>query len=127
MGSADTPRTFAPVVDQHATWLALNPVQRCIKGCAYCFLAQRGQIRVSPAVVADTLTRGDAAAGLAAVRPAAAGRALHLDRRHGHRPHPPAPARAVLDRHDRMPATSGGQKLGRTHVGMASIQRQGAM
>ncbi|MCR6488355.1 radical SAM protein [Amycolatopsis sp. OK19-0408] len=53
MGTAVKSRVFASVVDQHATWLALNPVQGCFKRCAYCFLTQRGQTRVPPVVVAD--------------------------------------------------------------------------
>jgi hypothetical protein len=43
-----TPRVWSPVIDQHATWIAVNPVQGCPKGCTYCFLNQRGQTRVRP-------------------------------------------------------------------------------
>jgi len=41
-------REWTPVIDQHASWLAVNPVQGCPKKCAYCFLNQRGQTRVVP-------------------------------------------------------------------------------
>ncbi len=27
-------RIFEPVIDQHETWLAVNPVQGCNKACA---------------------------------------------------------------------------------------------
>ncbi|MDG4537199.1 hypothetical protein [Streptomyces sp. AV19] len=40
------------MIDQHATWIAVNPVQGCTKGCAYCFLNERGQTRVRPRQVA---------------------------------------------------------------------------
>lgn len=46
-------RTFAPIVDQHATWIAVNPIQGCPKGCAYCFLRDRGQAPARPALMAD--------------------------------------------------------------------------
>jgi DNA repair photolyase len=36
------------VVDQHASWIAVNPVQGCPKACAYCYLNQRGQTAVRP-------------------------------------------------------------------------------
>jgi DNA repair photolyase len=39
---------FTPVVDQHASWLAVNPVQGCPKRCRYCFLNQRQQTKVAP-------------------------------------------------------------------------------
>lgn len=35
-------RQWTPVIDQHASWLAVNPIQGCPKKCAYCFLDQRG-------------------------------------------------------------------------------------
>ncbi|MDQ1246407.1 MAG: hypothetical protein QG597_775 [Actinomycetota bacterium] len=41
-------RVWAQIVDQHAFWIAVNPVQGCPKGCAYCFLRHRGQTRVAP-------------------------------------------------------------------------------
>lgn len=40
---------WTPVVDQHASWLALNPIQGCPKGCHYCFLNSYGLTRVAPA------------------------------------------------------------------------------
>jgi DNA repair photolyase len=50
---AGTTRTFAPIVDQHATWIAVNPIQGCPKGCAYCFLRDRGQAPARPVRMAD--------------------------------------------------------------------------
>lgn len=32
---------FYPIVDVHATWLVLNPIQGCPKKCKYCFLRER--------------------------------------------------------------------------------------
>lgn len=55
-------RTRTVIVDQHATWIAVNPVQGCPKVCSYCFLNERGQTAVrpeqlaSPAETADLLT-----------------------------------------------------------------------
>ena len=55
-------RTRTAIVDQHATWIAVNPVQGCPKGCSYCFLNERGQTAVrpeqlaSPAETVDMLT-----------------------------------------------------------------------
>lgn len=46
-------RVWSPVVDQHATWIALNPIQGCPKACAYCFLHERGQVAVRPEVLAS--------------------------------------------------------------------------
>lgn len=51
-------RTRTPIVDQHATWIAVNPIQGCPKACAYCFLTDRGQTAVRPehlATPVDTL------------------------------------------------------------------------
>jgi DNA repair photolyase len=45
-------RTWEPVIDQHETWLAVNPVQGCNKGCSYCYLLDRGQTRVKPTELA---------------------------------------------------------------------------
>ncbi|MFJ2397389.1 hypothetical protein ACIOTI_32150 [Streptomyces sp. NPDC087843] len=45
-------RVFEPVIDQHDTWLAVNPVQGCPKGCAYCYLTDLGLTRTKPAVLA---------------------------------------------------------------------------
>jgi DNA repair photolyase len=42
------PRIRTPLVDQHATWIAVNPVQGCPKACVYCFLNERGQTSVRP-------------------------------------------------------------------------------
>jgi hypothetical protein len=53
-------RVFEPVIDQHDTWLAVNPVQGCPKGCTYCHLQDLGQTRVEPlevATPAETLTQ----------------------------------------------------------------------
>ncbi|HLS41283.1 MAG TPA: hypothetical protein VK038_11020, partial [Ornithinicoccus sp.] len=41
------------IVDQHATWIAVNPVQGCPKSCSYCFLNERGQTAVRPDHLAD--------------------------------------------------------------------------
>jgi DNA repair photolyase len=55
-------RTRTAIVDQHATWIAVNPVQGCPKVCSYCFLNERGQTAVrpeylaSPAETVDLLT-----------------------------------------------------------------------
>ncbi|MFE4621802.1 radical SAM family protein [Streptomyces mirabilis] len=45
-------RTFEPVIDQHETWMAVNPVQGCPKACGYCYLKIRGQTRVKPVELA---------------------------------------------------------------------------
>lgn len=45
-------RTFEPVIDQHETWLAINPVQGCPKGCGYCYLQDRGQTLAKPVELA---------------------------------------------------------------------------
>ncbi|MEU8744879.1 hypothetical protein OH540_07800 [Streptomyces sp. BPPL-273] len=45
-------RTWEPVIDQHETWIGVNPVQGCNKGCTYCYLLDRGQTRVKPAELA---------------------------------------------------------------------------
>jgi DNA repair photolyase len=47
------PRTRTAIVDQHATWIAVNPIQGCPKACAYCFLNERGQTAVRPEHVAN--------------------------------------------------------------------------
>ncbi|KJS58023.1 hypothetical protein VM95_36010, partial [Streptomyces rubellomurinus] len=44
---------FEPVVDQHESWLALNPVQGCPKACTYCFLKDRGLTRARPTELAS--------------------------------------------------------------------------
>lgn len=45
-------RVFTPVIDQHASWIAVNPVQGCPKRCAYCFLNERSQTGTAPVQVA---------------------------------------------------------------------------
>lgn len=45
-------RTFEPVIDQHETWIAINPVQGCPKGCGYCYLKNRGQTLAKPVELA---------------------------------------------------------------------------
>jgi DNA repair photolyase len=45
-------RVFTPVIDQHASWIAVNPVQGCPKRCGYCFLHERSQAGVAPVQVA---------------------------------------------------------------------------
>ena len=59
------PRTRTPVVDQHATWIAVNPIQGCPKACAYCFLNERGQTAVRPECLASPAKTGDLLAVLA--------------------------------------------------------------
>ncbi|MGW2612971.1 hypothetical protein ACWC4A_53320 [Streptomyces mirabilis] len=49
---------YEPVIDQHDTWLAVNPVQGCPKGCTYCYLQDLGLTRAKPSALAtpeDTL------------------------------------------------------------------------
>lgn len=41
-------KKFFPIVDVHATWLVLNPIQGCPKKCKYCFLGERGLNQVKP-------------------------------------------------------------------------------
>ncbi|WP_232838219.1 radical SAM protein [Streptomyces geranii] len=45
-------RVFEAVIDQHETWLAVNPVQGCPKDCGYCYLKDRGQTLVKPVELA---------------------------------------------------------------------------
>ncbi len=44
----DVSRVRTAIVDQHATWIAVNPIQGCPKSCEYCFLNERGQTAVKP-------------------------------------------------------------------------------
>ena len=44
---------FYPIVDVHATWMVLNPVQGCPKQCKYCFLRERKLNLVQPKVLAS--------------------------------------------------------------------------
>ncbi|WP_331762226.1 radical SAM protein (plasmid) [Streptomyces sp. NBC_01527] len=46
-------RVFEPVIDQHETWLAVNPVQGCPKDCGYCYLKDRGQTVAKPVELAS--------------------------------------------------------------------------
>jgi len=46
-------RMRTAIVDQHATWIAVNPIQGCPKVCSYCFLNERGQTAVRPEHVAS--------------------------------------------------------------------------
>lgn len=52
-------RTWTPIVDQHATWIAVNPIQGCPKSCAYCFLNDRGQTAVHPQQLATATESTD--------------------------------------------------------------------
>ncbi|MEU9480731.1 radical SAM protein [Streptomyces sp. NPDC048191] len=45
-------RIWEPVIDQHETWLGVNPIQGCNKACGYCYLVDRGQTRVKPVELA---------------------------------------------------------------------------
>lgn len=42
---------YYPVVDVHATWMVLNPVQGCPKQCKYCFLRERKLNLTSPKIL----------------------------------------------------------------------------
>ena len=42
---------FYPIVDVHATWLVLNPIQGCPKKCRYCFLREKGLNQVKPNIL----------------------------------------------------------------------------
>lgn len=37
-----------PIVDVHASWLALNPIHGCPFGCKYCFMSGIGNTRIKP-------------------------------------------------------------------------------
>jgi DNA repair photolyase len=52
-------RTQTAIVDQHATWIAVNPVQGCPKVCSYCFLNERGQTAVRPEQLASPVETVD--------------------------------------------------------------------
>lgn len=40
-----------PIIDVHATWMVLNPIQGCPKQCNYCFLRERNLNLVQPKVL----------------------------------------------------------------------------
>ena len=42
---------YFPIVDVHATWLVLNPIQGCPKKCRYCFLRERDLNQVKPNIL----------------------------------------------------------------------------
>ncbi|AXI79062.1 radical SAM family protein [Peterkaempfera bronchialis] len=46
-------RVFEPAIDQHDTWMVVNPVQGCPKGCRYCYLRDLGQTRAKPRILAS--------------------------------------------------------------------------
>lgn len=46
-------KSWTPVINQHATCVAVNPVQGCPKACAYCFLNERGLTAVRPEVLVE--------------------------------------------------------------------------
>jgi len=46
-------REWTPVIDQHATCIAVNPLQGCPKACVYCFLNERGLTNVRPQEIAN--------------------------------------------------------------------------
>lgn len=58
-GSGGSSRVWTPIVDQHATWIAVNPIQGCPKACTYCFLNERGQTAVRPREVASAEQTAD--------------------------------------------------------------------
>lgn len=39
---------FEPVIDRHATWMVVNPIQGCPNRCKYCFLQETGGTAVKP-------------------------------------------------------------------------------
>ncbi len=45
-------RVWEPVIDQHETWIGVNPRQGCPKACDYCYLRDRGQTLVKPVELA---------------------------------------------------------------------------
>jgi hypothetical protein len=49
---APSDRVWEAVIDQHDTWVAVNPVQGCPKSCGYCYLQDRGQTLVKPVELA---------------------------------------------------------------------------
>lgn len=53
-------RAFTPVIDQHASWIAVNPVQGCPKRCDYCFLNDRGLTGTAPVQLATPQQAADA-------------------------------------------------------------------
>lgn len=58
-------KEYYPIVDMHATWLVLNPIQGCPKKCKYCFLDERhlngvkANILVSPEEAVKQLLESD--------------------------------------------------------------------
>lgn len=48
---ANEDRIYYPIVDMHATWLVLNPIQGCPKKCKYCFLDKNKLNGIQPIVL----------------------------------------------------------------------------
>ncbi|MFI1204852.1 hypothetical protein ACH4VR_36405 [Streptomyces sp. NPDC020883] len=51
---------YEPTIDQHDTWMVVNPVQGCNRACRYCYLQDLNLTSVKPAVLAspqETLTQ----------------------------------------------------------------------
>lgn len=46
------PPLYEPVIDQHDTWLVVNPVQGCPKDCSYCYLKDLGLTLAKPTELA---------------------------------------------------------------------------
>ncbi len=44
-------KKYFEIVDVHATWLVLNPIQGCPKKCKYCFLNERNLNRTHPTIL----------------------------------------------------------------------------
>ncbi|HBY20641.1 MAG: hypothetical protein A2Y24_01295 [Clostridiales bacterium GWE2_32_10] len=42
-----------PIIDIHASWLVINPIQGCPNSCKYCFLNANGKTKVRPEVLAS--------------------------------------------------------------------------
>src|SRR5216117_3465404 len=53
-------RRFHPVVELHASWFVLNPLQGCPKRCGYCFMGPWSQTGARPEPVASVAATVDA-------------------------------------------------------------------
>ncbi len=39
---------MGPIIDHHATWISVNPIQGCSNNCAYCFLQEKNGTGIRP-------------------------------------------------------------------------------
>ncbi len=46
-------KVYYPIVDMHATWLVLNPIQGCPKKCKYCFLDKDKLNGIAPIILVN--------------------------------------------------------------------------